>query len=120
MLAGAILFLGLIGITQLLLTGAANERRGEQSLSQSLLVSEALADVTGLGYDAVTVPPGPITVYDAAGRAYRRTVTVTPGSGAYPSYDVTVQIDRSAGAGGTARYVTQSVISQRPGGGLGL
>jgi hypothetical protein len=122
MIAGAVLSLGLVGVMQLLILGAKNERRGEQSLSQALLVSEAMEGSMALAYGNLT--PGTTTTLlkDRSGRDYTQIISVTASPPAVPNafYTVKVQITRPGGAAGAATYENVTVVSQPPAGGGAL
>jgi len=53
MVASAILIIGLVGVIELLLQGAMNNRRGVQPVTSSLFAQQVLAEYTMFGYSSL-------------------------------------------------------------------
>jgi len=76
MVASSILIVGLVGVVELLIQGAHNQRRGVQPVMASLSAQQVLTDYTMLGYPSLvagTFDGG--TRYDGAGRKFTQVVT---------------------------------------------
>lgn len=121
MIAGVILILGLVGVVQLLIAGASNERRGEQAVQGALLAEQIMEEAVTVSFAsmAAACPTPPCTVNladfeDSSHRKYTRRYTVTDG-GADPNqfFTLTVQVDSQATPLEATRHFTgQTVVPQ--------
>lgn len=120
MVASSILIVGLVGVVELLIQGAHNQRRGVQPVMASLSAQQVLTDYTMLGYPSLvagTFDGG--TRYDGAGRKFTQVVTVDPDAGVgYPAFLVTVRIESDQPGLPTPLVTTVStILSRSPDGG---
>jgi len=120
MVASAILIIGLVGVIELLLQGAMNNRRGVQPVTSSLFAQQVLAEYTMFGYSSLaegTFDGG--TVHDSSGRAYTEIITVDSDAGVgYPAFVVTARVESFRPGFPTPLVTTAStILSRSPDGG---
>ena len=123
LMAGAILILGLTGITVMLLRGAANSRSGIQSINAANVANQTLAEFQAMGFnglapmgvslDAGTGAVLP-SVFDSNGLEYRRAVVVSgPGAG-WPTYSIAVDVTYRDAIGVTRFVNVNGMLSRAP------
>ncbi|MEW5737580.1 MAG: hypothetical protein AB1938_01575 [Myxococcota bacterium] len=113
--ASAILVVGLVGIIELLIRSADTNRQGAQVLSATALANSTLADLSGLGFNALDAGTFTQTKTDSVGRTFDETVTIVDASdGGYPAYAITVQVDWKDVRGQPHTNFASTIVSQVP------
>lgn len=120
MIAGAILVVGLVGVTGLFLRAVASNRDGTVQLEASLLANGGLDDYSTASYSQLA----PSADLDAGQFGedgvvrYARSVSITDGgAGTTNAYNVAVTVGWRDSLGRARRTIATTVISQRPDGG---
>ena len=132
LIAGAILIVGLTGITMMLIRGSVNARNGQQAAESTSIVTAELAKYQSLGFDSLTVSPMGLSFdagtaldggffIDTSGRRYNLTYIVNDITGSMPmgavlipTYSVDVEIAYRDGVGRMIYRRGGTIISRTP------
>lgn len=132
LISGAILIVGLTGITLMLTRGAINGRNGQQAAESSAIVTTVLSDFHAAGFDNVPVSPSGLsfdagsgmdggTYVDASGREYRVsyivndiTASMPTGATIIPTYSVDVEVAYRDGTGRMIYKRGGTIMSRAP------
>jgi Tfp pilus assembly protein PilV len=132
LISGAILIVGLTGITLMLTRGAVNGRNGQQASESSAIVTTVLADFQAAGFDNLATSPAGSSfdagtavdggVYvDASGRVYNVlyvvndiTASMPTGATIIPTYTVDVEVQYRDGTGRMVYKRGGTIMSRAP------